>query len=256
MEKDSKRQALVDSLRHVTPEMRERLSAMKEEGTRERERPDFVWHMLLQSFATLGGTRGWHGLIGNQDNYRRVTFDALSALDYDDRAAVILEVFRAGKINYPYRKAELMTRNYDKMAKLGGPVEAKRQALAQEGKEAKIAFMKRFDNIGDKYARNIWMDAYHPDFHDTIAVDLRIKKVTKALGHSFKTYEEEERFYQEIAQEAGISGWELDRLLYNYTDHFLSAIAASEGKQEDNRANRFGWGEGDIRITKRPEHED
>jgi hypothetical protein len=220
-----KRQALVDSLRQITPEMRERLAVMKEEGKRDLEQPDFVWHMLLESFATLGGTRGWDGLIGNQDNYRRVTFDALTQLDPDDRAAVILEVFRAAKINYPYSKARLMARNYDLIEQMGGPVEAKRQALALDGKEAKINFMKRFHGIGPKYGRGIWMDVYDPDFYDSIAIDLRIQKITRALEQTFQTYEEEERFYQDIAKEAGLQGWELDRLLYNYTDHFLSAIA-------------------------------
>ena len=73
------------------------------------------------------------------------------------------------------------------------------------------------------------MDAYHPDFHDTMAIDLRIRKITRALGCSFKTYEEEERFYQEIAKEAGLQGWKVDRLLYEYTDHFLADTSASEG---------------------------
>ncbi len=149
-----------------------------------------------------------------------------------------------------------MARNYDRVKEMGGLKEARKKALASRGREAKIAFMERFDNIGPKYARNIWMGVYDPDFHDTIAVDSRIQKITQALGHSFKTYEEEERFYQEIAKEAGISGWELDRLLYNYKDHFLAAIADSEAKAQPNRAARFGWGEGDIVITKRPEHED
>jgi hypothetical protein len=186
----------------------------------------------LQSFATWGGARGWHGLIENQDNYRRVTFDALSALDSDGRAARILKVFREAKIRWPDYKAELMPRNYNLIEKMGGPENAKRQALAQEGKEAKIAFMKRFQGIGPKFARNIWMDAYHPDFHDTIAVDLRIKKITEALGYSFKTYEAEERLYQDIAKEAGLRGWEVDRLLYEYTEHFLADISAGEGHND------------------------
>lgn len=77
------------------------------------------------------------------------------------------------------------------------------------------------------------MDAYHPDFRDTIAIDLRIQKITEALGHSFKPneYDEHERFYQEIAGEAGLRGWELDRLLYGYTDHFLAVISASGGER-------------------------
>ncbi len=253
--KESKRLALVDSLKRITPEMQRYLRNLKEWGKEELERPDFVWHILLQSFATWGGARGHEGLIENQDNYRRVTFEALSKLDARERLRVLEDVFLAAKVRYAVMKAKLMARNYDLAAKMGGPVEATRQALAQDGKEAKIAFMKRFHGIGPKYARNIWMDAYHPDFRDTMAIDLRIRKVTKALGYSFKTYEEEERFYQEIAKEAGLQGWELDRLLYEYTDHFLAAIAGSEAKEASSRADRFGWGEGDIVITKRPEHE-
>jgi hypothetical protein len=58
---------------------------------------------------------------------------------------------------------------------------------------------------------------------------------TKALDHAFKTYEEKGRFYREIAQQAGLQGWELDRLLYNYTDHFLAAISASHDERQDSR---------------------
>jgi hypothetical protein len=88
--------------------------------------------------------------------------------------------------------------------------------------------MKRFYGVGDKYARNIWMDSYHPDFRDAIAVDERIKKATEALGYSFKTYADHERFYQEVAEDAGLQGWEVDRLLYNHLGEFLDAITANE----------------------------
>ncbi len=225
MDKESKRQTLVSSLKYLTPEMKETLRKRKEEGRREMEWPDFVWHLLLQSFATLGGSRGWEGSIGNQGNYRRVTFDALSRLGQEERFEEILEVFQAARIRYARRKAPFMARNYERVAGMGGPEEAKKQAFALPDREAKLAFMKQFDGIGDKYARNIWMDSYHPDFHNTIAIDLRIKKVTEALGYSFATYTEHERFYQDVAREAGLQGWDLDRLLYNHRDEFLAAIA-------------------------------
>ncbi len=53
---ETKKQALADSLKHITPEMWEQLRALKEWGTSESQRQDFVWHFLLQSFAisTLG----------------------------------------------------------------------------------------------------------------------------------------------------------------------------------------------------------
>ena len=68
------------------------------------------------------------------------------------------------------------------------------------------------------------MDVYHPDFHDAIAVDERIKKITAAMGYSFARYDDHERFYQELAGEASLQPWELDRLLYHFTEHFLVAL--------------------------------
>lgn len=232
MGEESRRQVLVDSLRHTTPEMQDGLSSWKEWGISESKRPDFVWHFLLQSFSTWGGTRGFEGLINTPDNYRLVNFHRLSTLSKARRLEAIQRVFRKAGIRWPETKAPRMARNHDLVKEMGGLKEARRKALARRGRDAKISFMKRFDGIGDKYARNIWMDVYHRDFHDAIAVDDRIKKITKALGYSFKPneYDKHEQFYQDIAKEAGLQGWELDRLLYNYRDHFLSAIAASEPK--------------------------
>ena len=68
------------------------------------------------------------------------------------------------------------------------------------------------------------MDVYHPDFHDAIAVDERIKKITTALGYSFSGYVDHEQFYQELARDAGLQPWELDRLLYHFNDDILAAI--------------------------------
>src|SRR5215204_4182285 len=108
LNQEAKRQALVDSLKHITPEMRRYLSDLKRWGKEELERPDFVWHILLQSFATWGTARGHTGLIENQDNYRRVTFEALSERDVQERLRVLEDVFLAAKVRYAVMKAKLM----------------------------------------------------------------------------------------------------------------------------------------------------
>ena len=204
--------------------MQETLGRLKERGSKELERPDFVWHLLLQSFSTWGGSRGWEGLIGTLENYQRLAYEALSKLSPEARLKELGEVFAAAGVRYAPTKARLMARNFDIVAEMGGPQVATRLAKAQEGRAAKMAFMKRFWGIGDKYARDIWMSAYDPDFRDAIAVDDRIKRVTRTLGYSFKTYEDHERFYQGVAAEAGLEPWEVDRLLYNHQKEFLAAI--------------------------------
>lgn len=135
MNKDSKRQALVDALRDRTPEMKDELSHLQKWSKAELKRPDFVWHMLLQSFATLGGSNGYRGLIENQDNYERVNFERLSKLYPKKRHETLQKVFREAGIRYANRKAELMARNYDLVKEMGasrrpGP----RQWLAKEKK--------------------------------------------------------------------------------------------------------------------------
>lgn len=129
------------------------------------------------------------------------------------------------RVRMPQRKAEWMDRNHNLIVAMGGLETARRQALSQPGAKAKIQFMKQFAGIGDKYARNIWMDVYHPDFYDCIAIDERIKRISRALGYNpFGTYNAHEQFYLAIARESGLQGWGLDRLLYNFTDYFLQGL--------------------------------
>ena len=73
MNKESRRRALVGALKRLTPDMEETLRKSKAEGNEGMKRPDFVWHFLLQSFATMGRSSGWDGLeaarIGTQYVY-------------------------------------------------------------------------------------------------------------------------------------------------------------------------------------------
>lgn len=200
-----------------------KLEALKAEHS-QLERPDFIWHFLLQSFSTMGNSRGHLGLIGNRHNYNQVTFEAVSPLTPPARLSQFVRVLSDAKVRMPRRKAEWLDRNHNLIVAMGGLETARRQALSQPGAKAKIQFMKQFAGIGNKYARNIWMDVYHPDFYDRIAIDERIKKISQVLGYSFSTYEAHEQFYLAIAREAGLQGWDLDRLLYNFTDYFLQEL--------------------------------
>lgn len=220
---ENQRGRLVAALRKLPPHMRAKLEELKQ-GQRDLKRPDFLWHFLLQSFATMGNSRGWHGLIGNQQNYERLRFEALEKLAPDARAVRLHQVCRAAGIRIPDKKAEWLAENFERIQQMGGLAEAKERALAAVGTEGKITFLQQFSGIGEKYARNIWMDVYHPDFRDRIAIDERIKSVTAALGLSFVSYAEHEHFYLDIAREAGLEGWELDRLLYNFKDHFVMCL--------------------------------
>ncbi len=187
-------------------------------NARDLERPDFLWHYLLQSFSTMGRSSGWDGLIGTTANYSRVTYEALEALDPTARAAQVAEVCRRAKIRMPSVKAGYILGCFERVRRLGGLAAAKAQLLAQPGRAGKIRFLKSFPGIGDKYARNMMMDVYHPDFRDSIAIDVRIASISAQLGLTFSGYADHEAFYLSVADRAGLNGWELDRLLYEHRE--------------------------------------
>jgi len=211
---------------------RKDVKAMLAEGkTRRKElgRPDFVWHELLLSFATMGNSRGAEGLIRNRDNYKRVTFDALKRKPTKaERLRELLIVLRAAKVRMPPKKAVWLADAFDRVEGRGWPKKAKTELFRRGECEGKIQFWQEFDGIGEKYSRNIMMDVYHPDFRNYVAVDQRIKKISRALGLTFKTYEPEEKFYLDVAKQAGLEGWELDRMLYRFRHCVLDELEDAE----------------------------
>lgn len=217
---------LAETLRQLGADHRAQLERWKSKA-RQLERDDAVWHLLLQSFATLGNSGGWKGLIGDSDNYARVTFDALAGWPRETRGEEIERTFRAARVRYPARKARHLAHNHELIASMGGVLAAKDLLRRQPGRAGKMAFLKRFKGIGDKYARDILMDVYHPDFRDSIALDSRVRSVSKALGLSFKDYDEHERFFLAAGRLAGLNGWEVDRLVYNFRDEVLRRLRAA-----------------------------
>ena len=187
-------------------------------------RPDFLWHYLLQSFATMGASSGWAGLIGDKLNYAKVTFEVLEGLGEAERKRQVLQTCRDAKLRWPERKARFIVDGLQRVSDLGGLPAATKRLFDAPGREAKMKFLKTFTGIGDKYARNMMMDVYHEEFRDSIAIDSRIKGLSKAWGLSFVPYEEHERFYLGVARAAGLNGWELDRLLYNFHDEFVARV--------------------------------
>ena len=204
-------------------EKKEYLNTLKAEYS-QLERPDFLWHYLLQSFATMGRAAGWHGLIGNKDNYNKVRYETLARVSPQTRAEQVEHTCKAAKIRRPSSKARYILDCFDQVSALGGPEAAKKALLAQPSRDAKIEFLKSFSGIGDKYSRNIMMDVYHEQFRDSIAVDARINAISKTWGLSFSSYSEHEAFYLAVAADAGINGWELDRLMFHFQSEFLARV--------------------------------
>lgn len=188
-------------------------------------RNDFLWHYLLQSFSTMGRSQGSDGLIKNEANYEKLRFENLAAISHSDREEYIASILRKAKVRWPNRKAGYIVSCFDQITSMGGLLAAKNVLLNTDGRENKIRFLSNFKGISEKYARNIMMDVYHEDFHQSIAIDTRIQAITSTLGLHFNDYKSHEEFYLEVAKLSGLNGWELDRLLYNHYQEIISRVS-------------------------------
>jgi hypothetical protein len=219
------RKCLLRVIRPLAYEQAKYLHRRKEEGKKQAQRRDLIWFLLLQSMATMGNVRGYLGLICTRENFEKVTFDALSKKrSSKDRIRVLNETLRAAKVRRPDQKAKWLASNFDKILEMGGLSASKKNLLKAQGKQGKIDFLKAFSGIGDKYARNMMMDIYHAEFHDSIAVDERIKRLSQELDLSFPDYSSQEDFYLGVAHEIGLQGWELDRLVFTFIDDIICLL--------------------------------
>ncbi len=190
--------------------------------------PHFIWNALLVSFATMGNSRGAK-LVEDESIRVKVDFEVLRRLSSPQRRIAIYNALIEATVRMPRIKTTWLMDNHERIVADGGPVRVKALLEACPGREAKIGFLKLFRGIGDKYSRNILMDVYHPEFRHSIAYDERLKKVSEALGVSFgSSYRAAEEFFLGVAKDTGLSGWELDRLLYGYTKEVLAALGKAE----------------------------
>jgi hypothetical protein len=123
----------------VAGQHRNKLDELKAKA-KELERPDWLWHSLLLSFSTMGNARGKIGLVDNQENYEKVTFAALGKLSSKDRKRRLTETLRVGKVRMSDIKARWLSKNFERISKMGGPASAKQLLMSECGPEAKRKF--------------------------------------------------------------------------------------------------------------------
>jgi hypothetical protein len=222
---EDQKDALVRAVKSVwkRKEVKERIEALKR-GQSEFNREDFVWHAILGGFSTMGNSRGYKGLMQNEANYSRVEFSALQKVPPRSRIAHIARVFRDSKVSYANKKAAWLAVNVKNVEALGGLASVKQELDGAYRMSGKIALLMTFKGVSKKYARNIMMDVYHPEFRNCIAVDARIKSASRALGLKFSTFEQEEQFYIGAANASRLQPWELDRVIYNFTRDVIDAL--------------------------------
>jgi hypothetical protein len=207
-------------------EVQQVLEDKKQKAVKLKSYDDFIWRALLISFSTWGKSEGYNGLFDDSFNYKvtQVEYEELKLLMEEERCNSIHIALKNAHIRYPSKKALFLTYNYNLIEKMGGVKTVKEQLLSQDGREDKIKFLMWFKGIGPKYSRNIMMDIYHPEFHQSIAIDSRLEDVLKELGLPEKNYEVGEQFFLDVAKECHVDGWTIDRILYNFTVDVLTIL--------------------------------
>jgi len=225
MNQNTPRQTLTNAVRVVLEETDadERIEELKQTAQQRRERPDMLWFELILSMGTWGNSRGGK-LATDETYYSQVEYSHLLDMDENERIDHLQNVLDDAGVRYPNKKSRYISSQMNKVRESGGLTPAQKEFESKNGKEAKIDFLREFKGIGDKYARNIGMDVFHPDFRDTIALDDRIDSVSDELGVEFESYEKHEQFYVDIADRLDMTAWELDRLLYRYINEITAEI--------------------------------
>jgi N-glycosylase/DNA lyase len=220
-----KRKRLVQAILDRPPEHDIEIKKLRKNSRQISKRPDWLWHLLLSSMSTMGISRGYKGLIENPQNYNLVSYTTLIKLAPKERIVNIRQALQNGSVLRYKPKTRWLANNISFILDCGGIESLQHFILKAKGKDSKIRLIKLFEGIGDKYARNIFMDIHHEDFIDSITIDERITKILDALmvEHSL-SYLEKEQFLIELAKDCGISPWHLDRLLYLFVGHYISKI--------------------------------
>ncbi|MDD4163529.1 MAG: hypothetical protein PHW87_13720 [Methanothrix sp.] len=224
---DQKFKILVSVSKKLQAACRDELERKKEEGRNLLKQPDFLWHELLVSYSTWGGISKNEGMITDKNRNRQIAYVELKTLSNEGRVNRLRQIMKDAKVHCYKKKAPMLARCFEKIEEMGGLEQANAMLLNKKCAAEMTEFLDDFPGIGPKYANNIMMDCYHPFFHEKIALDSRIRSISRELGLNLKKYSDHEKFYLNIAKEAGIEGWELDRLIFGHRDEFLNALRSS-----------------------------
>jgi hypothetical protein len=202
-------------------DLRDQLHELRRRSIASRRRPDLIWRSLCSVVATSGSSLNADAFMSRYESDLR--FDLLPKTSAA-RTAVIRRVLEATKVpRMRERKAQDLSDNYSMVKSLGGPEQATKVMLSLKGKMEKQAWIRQFKGVGEKYSNDVWMNIADPDFQNSVARDARVKSFAKSLGFNVKSSKLESELL-EFAESCNLSGWELDRLIYNFGSLILRTV--------------------------------
>lgn len=208
---------------------RDRLMARFEAGTRLREQDGWAWYVFVQSYATNGGVRTWEAFLAD-GGAEQIRWDALfgDRPDDIDAASARLEALshRFLTPRWAARTRPALLTTFRRFRAVGGPDRMARNWNGHNQRDSLLDWLKTFQMIGDKYARNMCIDVSHPLILNHIALDHRIHALCDLVEGAPPRipYRRREGWLRGVAGALGINGWYLDRLLFGRYEEIKALI--------------------------------
>ena len=204
--------------RNIAPEhVVERLENFRSEGSKLYEREDFLWMGIISAATTVQGVKSNEYMTRNSNVDARSFSSFLKA---NDRDAYTKNLIGAKSDSNEIGSLEKLKK-----------MQISLKSLTTRDEKIDALKKSRLKGFGPKYARNFWMDFCDPEFVDgTFALDSRLQKFIAVVWPHFDSKEGkkligaavgDENLYgkieyamNEIAKEAGVTSWDMDRLLF------------------------------------------
>lgn len=217
LSKQAREGRFLDAIEAIrTPRFIERLDERRVAGKKDLDRRDWIWTALVQSQATLGRVPNMVVLNSLKSQWRWSSIEHLQTTACGER---LREAFKSAGIRWPAKKVDRLVSNRQRLIESGGPNEFRKMWLSCTSLETALAHLRPFEGVGEKYARNIGMDVADPRFEQCIAVDSRIEALAEwldpQLGKGPRRYLRIETYLLTLAKRAGVTGWHLDRTMFN-----------------------------------------
>ncbi len=87
-----------------------------------------------------------------------------------------------------------------------------------------LQFWMKFEGVGIQYAKNLCMDEQIPAFENSIKIDSKINKYFDNFPEQSLSPAKKEQLLLRVANQIGLTGWEMDRLCYNYADEIIGLM--------------------------------
>lgn len=209
----------------MTINLRDELQSIRSKSITNRKFPDLLWRGLCVVVATSGSSVNAAAFMAQYNTTLRFDLLPVKAAAREKVIYAALEEARVPRMRK--QKAQDLSENYRMIKKLGGPQKASEVMLGLAGKQVKQKWIRQFHGVGLKYSNDIWMNINDPDFQDAIALDTRVKNFAKAIGFNVKSPTLEAELL-EFASDCGLTGWELDRLIYNFGSLILRSLKGAD----------------------------